>query len=178
MDELRLAYSLVTFKQILLYNAHVPGICLKYRLLPTKAQVTALNQTLGLCREIYNSMVNERTALYDMRKESVGLYTQQARIGEWKQTHSELKGIHSQVLQNVAVRVDLAFQAFFRRVKAGETPGYPRLKGRGVYDSITFPQVKTGGVKIIGDTVQISKIGQVKAILHRPLLGTPKTCTG
>lgn len=122
-------------------------------------------------------MVNERTTLYDMQKESIGLYAQQSRIGEWKQVHSELKGVHSQILQNVAVRVDLAFQAFFRRVKAGETPGYPRLKGRGVYDSITFPQVKTGGVKIIGETVQISKIGQVKAILHRALIGTPKTCT-
>jgi putative transposase len=38
------------------------------------------------------------------------------------------------------MRVDLAFQAFFRRVKAGETPGYPRFKGKGWYDSITYLQ--------------------------------------
>jgi putative transposase len=48
--------------------------------------------------------------------------------------------VSSQVLQNVAVRVDLAFKAFFRRVKAGEKPGYPRFKGRNRYDSFTYPQ--------------------------------------
>jgi putative transposase len=36
--------------------------------------------------------------------------------------------------------VELAFKAFFRRVKAGEEPGYPRFKGKGQYDSITYSQ--------------------------------------
>lgn len=55
--------------------------------------------------------------------------------------------VFSQVLQNVAVRVDLAFQSFFRRVKQGETPGYPRVKGHGQYDSITYPQAGFGIVQ-------------------------------
>ena len=44
-------------------------------------------------------------------------------------------------------RVDLAMKAFFRRVKSGETPGYPRFKGRDRYDSFTFPQ--PGGFNIV-----------------------------
>lgn len=48
------------------------------------------------------------------------------------------------MLQHVAVRIDLAFQAFFRRVKAGEKPGSPRFRGKGRYDSITYPQVPAG----------------------------------
>lgn len=52
----------------------------------------------------------------------------------------ELKEVHSQVLQEVVKRVDLAYQAFFRRVKAGEKPGYPRFKGYGRYDSFTYTQ--------------------------------------
>ncbi|HEX9372951.1 MAG TPA: transposase, partial [Roseiflexaceae bacterium] len=53
-----------------------------------------------------------------------------------------LKIVHSQVLQHVQVRVDLAFKAFFRRVKAGEQEvGYPRFKGYGRYDTITYPKV-------------------------------------
>jgi putative transposase len=136
-----------------------------------------LNRTLETCREVYNSLVNERTAVYDNRKESLSLYAQQAAMGKWKTAHPELSEVHSQVLQNVAVRVDLAFKAFFRRVKAGETPGYPRLKGVGVYDSITFPQAGKTGCKLIGNTVQVSKIGQVRAIIHRPLIGQVKTCT-
>lgn len=57
-----------------------------------------------------------------------------------KDTRPSLKLVHSQVLQNVTERVELAFKAFFRRLKAGEREvGYPRFKGRGRYDSITYP---------------------------------------
>ncbi len=169
------------------YNACVSVICIKYRLLPTRAQETTLCATLAVCRDVYNSMVTERTAIYETQKKSLTMYDQIPRLAQWKRAHPELREVHSQVLQNVAVRVDLAFKAFFRRVKAGqqlrgevgrgEAPGYPRLKGYGVYDSITFPQLQTGGCKIIGRSLQISKIGQVKTIVHRPLAGTPKTCT-
>ena len=83
-----------------------------------------------------------------------------------------LAGVHSQVLQNVAVRLDLAFQAFFRRVKAGETPGYPRFRGRGRYDSITFPQVPVGcRLDAEEKRIRIASVGQVKILLHRPMEG-------
>lgn len=98
-------------------------------------------------------------------------------MAQWKKDHPELKTVHSQVLQNVARRVELAFQAFFRRVKQGETPGYPRLKGHGQYDSITYPQ---SGYKIGDSTVSLSLLGkqeQVKAKIHRLIVGTIKTCT-
>ncbi|MGZ3667488.1 MAG: hypothetical protein ACXVDA_23735 [Ktedonobacterales bacterium] len=65
-----------------------------------------------------------------------------------KAERPSLAGVHSQVLQNVAVRIDLAFQAFFRRVRDGaKEPGYPRFRGKGRYDSITFAQVP-GGCKL------------------------------
>jgi len=63
------------------------------------------------------------------------------------------------------MRVDLAFKAFFRRVKAGENPGYPGFKGKGRYDSFTYPQ---SGFKLEGDRLHLSKIGDVKVLLHRP----------
>jgi putative transposase len=85
--------------------------------------------------------------------------------------------VHSQVLQNVTQRVDLAFQAFFRRVKEGtDAPGYPRFKSFGRYDSITYPQYGNG-VRLSGDRLIVSKIGAVKLVLHRPIGGTPKTVT-
>jgi len=69
--------------------------------------------------------------------------------------------------------IDLAFKAFFRRVKAGEEPGYPRFKGYGQYNSFRYPQ---SGYKLGGARVFLSKIGHVKAIIHRPLEGNVKTC--
>ncbi len=89
-----------------------------------------------------------------------------------------LKNIHSQVAQNVAVRIDLAMQSFFRRVKDGETPGYPRFKSKGRFDSITFPQVPSG-CHLTADHrhVYVSKVGDIKLVYHRVLEGIPKTAT-
>lgn len=151
-------------------------ISVKYRLYPTKAQASTLDATLDTCRQVYNSLVNERAALYETTGSAPTLFDQQRSLTRWKPDHPELGAVHAQVLQNVAVRVDLAFQAFFRRVKAGEKPGYPRMKGRGWYDSLTFPQAPSGCA--LGDgKIVLSKIGAVKAVLHRPLPGKPKTCT-
>jgi putative transposase len=71
---------------------------------------------------------------------------------------------------------------FFRRVKENqnkppherEPVGYPRFKGRGQYDSITYPQK---GFAMGENSVHLSKIGSVKAVLHRPVPGKIKTCT-
>ncbi len=159
------------------YNLLVSIVCYKFRLYPNKAQETALNETLAVCRLVYNNLLHERTALHEQGFKSPTYYTQAPAITRWKKDHAELKTVHSQVLQNVAVRVELAFQAFFRRVKAGETPGYPRLKGYGQYDSITYPG---SGFKIGESSVWLSLFGrqvQVKAKLHRPVLGKVKTCT-
>ena len=94
-------------------------------------------------------------------------------IVEYKKNFPELTKIHSQVLQNVAVRVELAFQSFFRRVKAGETPGFPRTKSES-YDSFTYPQT---GFSVGDDSIKISKVGVIKAKIHRELQGKIKTCT-
>jgi len=72
------------------------------------------------------------------------------------------------------MRVDLAFKAFFQRVKAGENPGYPRFKERGRYDSFTYKQ---SGFNLDGDRLHLSKIGEVRIVLHRPIEGTIKTLT-
>ena len=56
-----------------------------------------------------------------------------------KKDNPNFKGVFSQVLQDVLRRLDKSFKAFFRRVKAGENPGYPRFKGEGWYKSFTYP---------------------------------------
>jgi putative transposase len=150
----------------------------KYRLYPTKQQQRLLDAQLEECRWLYNELLAARRAAWEQRQSSLRLYDQQATLPALKVARPALAGVQSQVLQNVAVRIDLAFQAFFRRVKAGETPGYPRFRGKGRYDSITFPQVPVG-CRLEADSkrVRIANVGPVKVILHRPLDGTPKTAT-
>jgi putative transposase len=148
----------------------------KYRIWPTKRQATLLEQQLEDCRWLFNHWLNTRKTLFEQTGQSIGMYDQQAELPALKLTRPGLNNVHSQVLQNVAVRLELAMKAFFRRLKASEKPGYPRFKGYGRYDSITFPQAPSG-CKLTGDILIVSKVGHIKVKLHRPLKGTPKTLT-
>jgi putative transposase len=158
------------------YNIIVQVKCLKYRLFPTKAQERRLEQTLETCRQVYNSLLNWRKHDYEVMGKSPSWYDQKKGITAWKANHPELSKVHSQVLQDVSVRVDLAFKAFFRRVKARDTPGFPRVKGDG-YDSFCFPGT---GYAIVNGGLRLSKITEpnstIKMRLHRPLVGKVKTC--
>src|SRR5713101_9477414 len=146
----------------------------KYRLYPTKQQQRLLERQLEECRWLYNHLLATRRDARQERQESLRLYDQQATLPALKVERPALAGVHSQVLQNVAVRIDLAFQAFFRRVKAGEQPGFPRFRGRDRYDSFCYPQAPSG-CKLNGDRLTLSGIGTLRVILHRPLEGQPKT---
>jgi len=150
----------------------------KYRLYPTKQQQRLLDAQLEECRWLYNELLATRRDAWQQRHESVRLYDQQATLPALKATRPTLSAVQSQVLQNVAVRIDLAFQAFFRRVRTGETPGYPRFRGTGRYASITYPQVPVGcKLDTEARRVRLHGVGLVKIILHRPLEGAPKTAT-
>ena len=140
----------------------------RFFLYPTHTQKHQLEQALELCRWVYNETLATRKQAWEERGEMVNLYETNKLLTQWKRERPELRQVFSQVLQNVQERVDLAFKAFFRRVKAGEEPGYPRFKGQGRYDSITFKQFGFD----LTDTLNLSKIK-----LHRPLEGEIKTLT-
>jgi putative transposase len=146
----------------------------QYRVYPTAKQERLLNQTLDECRWLYNHFLEQRKTAWEQRQETVSLYDQHAQLPELKAARPSLSTVHSQVLQNVAVRIDLAFKAFFRRCKSGEKPGYPRFRGPNRYDSFCFPQAPSG-CKLEGSHLHLSKIGTVRVVLHRPLEGTPRT---
>jgi putative transposase len=85
-------------------------------------------------------------------------------------------GVNFSMLQAVCRRAQRTFDAFFRRVKAGEGAGYPRFKSRARWDSITFPRYGDG-CKLTGDRLYIQGVGALKVKLHRPLGGMIKTVT-
>jgi putative transposase len=146
----------------------------QYRIYPTKKQQHALEQTLSECRWLYNHFLNQRKHAWEERQESLGLYDQLGTLPALKRERTSLQNAHAQVLQNVGVRIDLAFKAFFRRCQNGEQPGYPRFRGRQRYDSFCFPQYGNG-CKLEGNQLYLSKIGNVRVVLHGDLEGTPKT---
>ena len=148
----------------------------KYRLNPTSAQRTALNATLDACRWVYNKTLEVRKEAWEPRKESVSYYDSKKLIPTWKAEHPFLTQAHSQVLQNAGMRVDLALQAFFRRVRKGETPvpggNPPRFRHQERYDSFTLPQYESGWKWVPSGydsgRLRLFKIGDVKIKLHLP----------
>lgn len=146
----------------------------KYRLYPTKAQQTAMQKSLDACRWVYNKTLEVRKIAWEERQEGISRYDTIKMIPQWKQANHSLMDAHSQSLQEACTRVDLAFQAFFRRVKAGETPGYPRFKGFDRYDSFTYPQ---SGFRLLEKQLELSKIGLIKIRKHREIEGEIKTLT-
>ena len=146
----------------------------KYRIYPGKAQVRILERTLLLCCELYNAALQERCDAWRISRTSINFHAQAIQLPEIKTIRPELGLVHSQVLQDVLKRLDKAFDAFFRRFKSRDKPGFPRFRARARYDSLTYPQtgfaVETGHLKL-------SKIGRVKIKLHRPIEGKVKTCT-
>jgi len=148
----------------------------KYKLQPTAEQEGTLAFVVRRCRELYNAGVQERRDAWQKCGVSITAAGQSAQLPEIKDVRPEYCDVHSQVLQDVITRLDRAFQAFFRRVKAGETPGYPRFHGANRYTSFTYKQFGNGATLDNGCLV-LSKIGRVAVRWSRPLAGTPKTVT-
>lgn len=143
---------------------------------PSKAIVAKFEHHLDLCRELYNAALAERRDAWKLERKNINYQDQQNQLPEIKEIREDLKDVYSQVLQDALKRLDKTFKAFFARVKRGEKCGFPRFKGKNRYDSFTFPQA-TGGFRLDGDCLHLSKIGKVKIRLSRTMQGKVKTCT-
>jgi putative transposase len=149
----------------------------KYKLMPTPKQEGALETLVYRVRARYKIALEQRKTWWQ-RGQGIGAsyYQQQAELPDLKAACPDSAAINAQVLQDVLLRVERAYQAFFRRVKAGETPGHPRFQGKGRDHRFTYPQ-DGGGAVLDGGVLSRSKIGRILIRLHRPLQGTPKTVT-
>ena len=141
----------------------------KFRISPNRQQEVQLELTLDTCRHLYNTALADRKNAYEVDGIS-RTYEDQAASLVAEKKDGNFKGVFSQVLQDVLRRLDKSFKSFFRRVKNGETPGYPRFKGKGWYKSFTYPQV---GFKLDGSKLMRSWYLRLKMYLRlsqRPLL--------
>jgi putative transposase len=99
-----------------------------YRLYPTRPQAAAFLNMLGLHQRLYNAALEQRIAAWRLSRTSVGFVAQCADLTELRAADESYAAINAQSSQVTLKRLDLAFAAFFRRCKAGQTPGFPRFK--------------------------------------------------
>ncbi len=149
----------------------------KYKLKPTPEQEREIEHVLMLCRSLYNDALEHRKTTWERGQgRSVTRYEQEEELKDIRAAFPEYAAIHSHVLQDVLARLDKTYQAFFRRIKAGEKPGFPRFKPGTRYTSFTYKEYSNGATLDNGFLV-LSKIGRISVRWSRPLEGTPKTVT-
>ncbi|MEG5031847.1 transposase [Microcoleus sp. AT3-D2] len=154
----------------------------QYRLKPTKEQSSIIDNTLDMLRGQYNYQLAQRFDWYEQNRCSIdrcslvichipelknkpNRLSQQATLTQLKVDRPWYKGIHSQVLQEVPKKVELAFDKWLKDDSQGKKSGRPRFKAKGQYKTFTYPQFKQH--HFVGNKITLSKIGIVKVIVHR-----------
>ncbi len=152
----------------------------KFLLRPTRQQEASLAACLEDTRQLYNAALEERRDAWRMRRHKVTFYNQDAQLKDIRAGDPERYGRWAFSCERAAIRrLDEAFQGFFRRVKAGEKPGYPRFKGRGWWDSIEWA-VNEGSRWDSSPHPSITRVylkgvGHVRVHKHRDIKGRVKT---
>jgi putative transposase len=148
----------------------------KDKLRPTPTQERERERVLWCCRTLYNAALEQRLTAWRRCHVSLTRDQQEAARKALREAMPEYAAIHSQVLQDVLARLDQTYQAFFRRVQAGERAGFPRLRGRERSHSFTDKEYGNGARLAKGCRV-LAKIGRLAVRWSRPVQGTSKTVT-
>jgi putative transposase len=145
----------------------------KYRLYPTTSQVRELERQLGIACDIYNAALEQRIWAWRTHRVSITFREQSKQLTQARHELPWLIGMSALAQHGVLRRLDRAFQAFYRRVRAGQAPGFPRFKPRRGFRSLTWPQYGNGArVVEIGQRngrIALHGVGSVKFRAHRPL---------
>ena len=140
-----------------------------FRLYPTSKQHDALGLMCAAHAELYNAGLQERRDAWRMRRTSVSASSQMLQLKEIRSFRPDQAVWSARSQQQTLRRLDKAFGAFFRRVKAGETPGYPRFRAAARFDSVDFRH--GDGIKFHPENkrLYVMGVGHVKVRQHRTL---------
>lgn len=149
----------------------------KFRLYPNANQERELGTILETHRRLYNAALEQRKSTYEDDKIPVNYNYQSAWFKNMRLANPWYAKTNFSSAQATLRRLDKAYGAFFRRVKEGGKPGYPRFKASGRFDSVEFPAYGDG-IRLLPDNkLRVQNVGKVKAKVHRPVEGKVKTAT-
>ena len=145
----------------------------KYRLYPRRTQRKLLSFLLEWARTLYNAALGQRIETYKNTGKGISYPEQWKHFRDQRHAHPETWGkLNATSVQQLLRRLDKAFGAFFRRMKAGENPGFPRFKGKNRFRSLEYRY--GDGCKVredaTGRTVfYVQNVGEIKLKYHRPI---------
>ena len=148
----------------------------KYRIYPTAKQAKLLDHELAAAQRLYNAALEQRRIAWKRRGRSLRYLDQADDLKDLRKSGTPTPANYS-ACQDVLRRLDKAFQAFFRRLKNGDKPGFPRFKSRDRYDSITFPAYGDGCRVRENGKLYLQGVGEIRVKWHRHITGRIKTVT-
>jgi putative transposase len=149
----------------------------RFRLHPTFQQTASLDRQLQFQRELYNAALEERIGAWRWERRSVSYFDQCRTLTGLGEVRPEVVSSGVTLCRGTLKRLDRAYGSFYRRVKRGETPGFPRFKSASRFASLQWEDANGWKVKSPESRLYVFGIGDIKANLHRPLVGVPKAIT-
>jgi putative transposase len=155
---------------------------LNYRLYPSNRQLLGLSRILRLHQQLYNAALEHRINAYKKKQKSIGFFEQCSELTELRSELGEYNALNAQSCQVTLKRLDLAFKAFFQRVKSGEKKaGFPRFKSYERYSGFGFKTHGDGWKFLPGEKgkhghLRISGVGHLKIRGRLKHIGNAKTC--
>ena len=149
----------------------------KFRLYPTAEQQEQMSRNFGCCRYVFNHFLTQRQEQYKKTGKAPTRFQQDKSLTMLKQELPWLKEVDSTSLQATLQDLDAAFQNFFRRVKQGEKPGYPRFKSKHDHRQSYKSKCVGTNIKVLDKAVQLPKLGRVKCRISKEVKGRVLSAT-
>lgn len=143
----------------------------KFRLYPNTEQQTLIQKTFGCTRFVYNHFLAQRIAEYKATSKAPTRFQQDKRLTSMKKEIPWLCEVDATALQSSIQTLDVAYQNFFRRVKSGGKPGFPKFKSKKSRHQSYKSKCVGTNIKVLGNAVQLPKLGLVKCRVSKEVEG-------
>lgn len=144
----------------------------KFRIYPTESQEILIEKTFGCCRFVFNHYLEKSIKDYEILGKSNSYYENAKDLTNLKKDVDWLKEADATALQQSLKDLDAAYQNFFRRVKQGKKPSFPKFKSKkSPKQSYRYTKNGDKSLKILNDKIFLPKVGQVKMKQDREITG-------
>ena len=143
----------------------------KFRIYPTPAQIQQIQSTFGCCRFVWNHYLALRKELYEQDGRTMNYNACSGDMTQLKKSVDWLRKVDATALQSSLRDLDIAYQNFFRRVKRGEKPGYPRFKSKRNHRQSYKSKCVGTNIKVLDKAVRLPKLGLVKCRVSKEVKG-------
>lgn len=144
----------------------------KFRIYPNAGQEIQISKTFGCCRFVWNHYLDLRQKQYQNGEKVFGYNACSDDMTQLKKTLLWLSEVDATALQSAVRDLDTAYQNFFRRVKNGEKPGYPKFKSKHNHRQSYKSKCVGTNIKVLDDKhIQLPKLGSVRCAISKKVQG-------